>query len=163
MITSSRIKEDLKTKPGIDWISALRSTQIRSLVEQDAIQLSLFDEHNLAEISSPDFPGERLIACRNPILAADRDRTRVELLQATEKELDKIVTATKRAKRPLVGASEIGLKVGLVLNRYNVGKHFQLKITDNSFEYERNPATIERVAALSLFCHSPKTFTISEF
>lgn len=148
MITSSRIKEDLKTKPGIDWISALRSTQIRSLVEQDAIQLSLFDEHNLAEISSPDFPGERLIACRNPILAADRDRTRVELLQATEKELDKIVTATKRAKRPLVGASEIGLKVGLVLNRYNVGKHFQLKITDNSFEYERNPATIEREAAL---------------
>ncbi len=117
MITSSRIKEDLKTKQGMDWISALRSTQIRSLVEQEAIQLSLFDEHNDSEISSPDFAGERLIACRNPILAADRDRTRVELLQATEKELDKIVAATKRVKRPLVGASEIGLKGTGLLRR----------------------------------------------
>lgn len=148
MITSSRIREDLKTKQGIDWISALRSTQIRSLVEQDAIQLSLFDEHNLAEISSPDFPGERLIACRNPLLAADRDRTRQELLQATEKELAQIVTATTRQKRPLFGAAEIGLKVGKVLNRYHVGKHFKFDITDKSFDYQRNGETIEREAAL---------------
>ena len=98
MITSSRIKEDLKTKIGSELIRALRSTQIRCLVEQDAIQLSLFDEQNLAEISSPDFPKERLIACLNPILAADRDRTRVDLLQAAEKELDKIVAATVRQK-----------------------------------------------------------------
>ncbi|BAY49807.1 transposase IS1634 family protein [Scytonema sp. HK-05] len=148
MITQARIKEDLKNKQGIDWISALRSTQIRSLVEQEAIQLSLFDEQNLAEISSPDFPGERLIACRNPLLAADRDRTRLELLQATEKELDKIVAATTRQKRPLVGAVLIGLKVGKVLNRYNVGKHFKVNITDNNFSYERNLETIEREAAL---------------
>ena len=97
MRTSFRIKEDLKTKIGSEWISALRSTQICCLVEQDAIQLSLFDEQNLAEISSPDFPGERLIACRNPILAADRDRT-IDLLQAAEKELDKIVAATVKQK-----------------------------------------------------------------
>lgn len=148
IITSSRIKEDLKKQQGIDWISALRSSQIRSLVEQEAIQLSLFDEHNLAEISCPDYPGERLIACRNPLLAADRDRTRVELLQATEKELDKIVAATTRQKRPLVGAAEIGLKVGKVLNLYNVGKHFKVEITDNDFSYERNTETIEREAAL---------------
>ncbi len=148
MITQARIKEDLKTKQGIDWISALRSTQIRSLLEQDAIQLSLFDEQNLAEISSRDFPGERLIACRNPLLAADRDRTRVELLQATEKELDKIVAATIRQKRPLVGAADIGVKVGKVLNRYNVGKHFKVEITDNSFNYERNADTIRSEAAL---------------
>lgn len=108
MITQAKIKEDLKTKQGIDWISTLRSTQIRSLVEQDAIQLSLFDEQNDSEISSFDYPKERLIACRNPILAADRAKTRVELLQATEKELDKIVTATTREKRPLVGAADIG-------------------------------------------------------
>lgn len=148
MITSTRIKEDLKTKEGIDWISALRSTQIRTLVEQEAIQLSLFDEQNLAEISSEDFPGERLIACRNPLLAADRDRTRMELLQATQKELDKIVAATTRVKRPLVGAALIGLKVGKVLNRYNVGKHFQVEITDNSFSYQRNHESIAREAAL---------------
>jgi hypothetical protein len=133
---------------GIDWISALRSTQIRSLVEQEAIQLSLFDEQNLAEISSPDYPGERLIACRNPLLAADRDRTREELLQATEKELDKIVAATTREKRPLFGAASIGLKVGKVLNRYHVGKHFKVEITEHNFFYERNTETIEREAAL---------------
>ena len=148
IITSSRIKEDLKKQQGLDWISALRSTQIRSLVEQEAIQLSLFDEKNLAEISHPDFPGERLIACRNPLLAADRGRTREELLQATEKELDKIAAATTRQKRPLTGAAEIGLKVGKVLNRYHVGKHFKVEITDNSFDYERNTQTIEREAAL---------------
>lgn len=148
IITSSRIKEDLKKQQGIDWISALRSIQIRSLVEQEAIQLSLFDEQNLAEISCPDYPGERLIACRNPLLAADRNKTRLELLQATEKELDKIVAATIRQKRPLVGAAEIGLKVGKVLNRYHVGKHFKVKITDWSFSYERNTETIDRESAI---------------
>ncbi len=148
IITSSRIKEDFKKQQGIDWISALRSIQIRSLVEQGAIQLSLFDEQNLAEISCPDYPGERLVACRNPLLAAERNKTRLELLQATEKELDKIVAATTRQKRPLVGAAEIGLKVGKVLHRYQVGKHFKFEITEQSFSYERNTETIEFEAAL---------------
>ncbi|BAY96756.1 transposase IS1634 family protein [Tolypothrix tenuis PCC 7101] len=148
IITSTSIKEDLKTAGSVDWISALRSTQIRSLVEQDSIQLSLFDEHNLAEISSDDYPGERLIACRNPILAADRAKTREELLQATQKELDKIVVATTREKRRLKGESNIGLKVGQVLNRYKVGKHFSVDIQADSFSYERNAQSIEREAAL---------------
>lgn len=99
IITSTTIKKDLKSAGSLDWISALRSNQIRSLVEQSSIQLSLFDEQNIAEISSDDYPGERLIACRNPILATDRANTREELLKATEKELDKIVAATIREKR----------------------------------------------------------------
>lgn len=118
IINSTTIKQNLKSAGSLDWISALRSTQIRSLVEHSSIQLSLFDERNLAEISSDDYPGERLIACRNPILAADRAKTREELLKATEKELEKIVVATTRQKRRLKGESDIGLKVGQVLNRY---------------------------------------------
>jgi transposase len=148
MITSTRIQQDLKKQQNIDWISALRSTQIRSLVETESIQLSLFDEQNIAEISSPDYPQERLIACRNPILAADRASTREELLKATEKELDKIVAATTRQKRRLKGESNIGLKVGQVLNRYNVGKHFNIDIKADSFAYKRNNETIEREAVL---------------
>jgi transposase len=148
MISSTRIQQDLKKEQQIDWISALRSTQIRSLVEQESIQLSLFDEQNIAEISSPDYPGERLIACRNPLLAADRAKTREELLKATEKELDKIVAATTRQKRPLKGESNIGLKVGQVLNLYNVGKHFKVDIQPDSFDYKRNTQSIESEAAL---------------
>ena len=131
-----------------DWISALRATQIRSLVEQESIQLSLFDEHNIAEISSDDYPGERLIACRNPMLAAERAKTREELLQATEKELSKIVAATTRQKKRLTGASNIALKVGNVVNRYKVAKHFTLDIQENSFSYERNTLLINSFAAL---------------
>jgi len=131
-----------------DWISALRATQIRSQVEQESIQLSLFDEKNLAEISSDDYPGERLIACRNPMLAAERAKTREELLQATEKELSKIVAATTRQKKRLTGASNIALKVGNVVNRYKVAKHFTLDIQDNSFSYERNTQSINSEAAL---------------
>jgi transposase len=131
-----------------DWISALRATQIRSLVEQESIQLSLFDEKNLAEISSDDYPGERLIACRNPMLAADRAKTREELLQATEKELSKIVAATTRQKKRLTGASNIALKVGNVVNRYKVAKHFTLDIQENSFSYQRNTQSINSEAAL---------------
>jgi len=131
-----------------DWISALRATQIRSLVEQESIQLSLFDEKNLAEISSDDYPGERLIACRNPMLAASAAKTREELLQATEKELSKIVAATTRQKKRLTGASNIALKVGNVVNRYKVAKHFTLDIQENSFSYERNTQSINSEAAL---------------
>lgn len=148
IITSTTIKQELKAAGSLDWISALRSIQIRCLVEQSSIQLSLFDEQNIAEISSDDYPGERLIACRNPMLAADRAKTREELLKATEKELDKIVAATTKEKRRLKGESNIGLKVGQFLNRYKVGKHFNVDIQADSFGYERNTQSIEREAAL---------------
>ena len=115
---------------------------------QEYIQLSLFDERDLAEISSPDYPGERLIACRNPLLAAERTKNREELLQATEIELDKIVTAVQREKRPLKGAANIGLRVGKVLNRFKMAKHFRLEITDNSFHYQRDTQNIAAEAAL---------------
>jgi hypothetical protein len=111
----------------------LRAPQIRELVEQEAIQLSLFDQKDVAAIQSPDDPGERLIACRNPFLAEERATSREALLQATEKELDKIVTATTRWHRRLVGAEKIGVRVGKIINRYQVAKHFHLLITDNSF------------------------------
>ena len=95
MLTNARITDELRPA-GLDWISALRAPQIKTLVEADALQLSLFDEQDLVEISSPDFPGERLVCCRNPALAAERARKRQELLAATEKELDKIAAATRR-------------------------------------------------------------------
>ena len=148
MITNARINEDLKKTPGVDWITALRGRSIRRLVEQEAIQLSLFDQQNLAEIESQDYPGERLIACRNPMLAEERARTRKELILATERELDKIVAATKREKRPLVDAGEIGVRVGKVLNRFKVGKHFQIDIGSGQFSYERNLVSIKTEAAL---------------
>ena len=148
LITEARINEELRNIEGLDWITALRAPQIRQLVEQEYLQLSLFDQQNLAEIQSPDYPGERLIACRNPLLAAERARKREELLQATEQELDKIVLATNREKRPLKGAAFIGLRVGKVLNRFKVAKHFHLEITDNSFRYERHSENIAAEAAL---------------
>jgi transposase len=150
IISSSTIQKHFHNNQerSFDWISALRATQIRSLVEQESIQLSLFDEKNLAEISSDDYPGERLIACRNPMLAAERAKTREELLQATEKELSKIVAATTRQKKRLTGASNIALKVGNVVNRYKVAKHFTLDIQENSFSYERNTQSINSEAAL---------------
>ncbi len=148
VLTSARIEEELKGVEGKDWITALRAPQIRELVEQEAIQLSLFDQKDLAAIHSPDYPGERLIACRNPFLAQERATTREALLQATEKELDKIVTATTRSHRRLMGAEKIGVRVGKIINRYQVAKHFHLLITDNSFSYERNSDKIEAEAKL---------------
>jgi hypothetical protein len=108
----------------------------------------LFDEEGLAEIRSPDYPGERLIACRNPFLADERRRKRQELLEATEQELDKVVKATLREKRRLQGADKIGLRVGSVLNRYKVGKHFRVYISEEAFRYERNEEKIAEEAAL---------------
>ncbi|NJK66572.1 MAG: IS1634 family transposase [Microcoleus sp. CSU_2_2] len=149
IISSTTIQQHFQANDrAFDWISALRSVQIRTLVEQESIQLSLFDQKNIAEISSSDYPGERLIACRNPILAADRAKTREELLQATEKELAKIAAATTREKRRLKGASNIALRVGKVVNRYKVAKHFKLDFQENSFCYERNTQSIENEAAL---------------
>src|ERR1700758_390644 len=123
MLTSARIDTELRPAH-LDWISALRAPQIKALVETDALQLSLFDEQNLVEISSPEFPGERLVCCHNPVLAADRARTRGELLAATDAELDKIAAATRRQRRPLRGKDKIALRVGKVFNRYKVAKHF---------------------------------------
>ena len=109
MITSRRIDEELRAVDGLDWITALRADTIRLLAEQGVIELSLFDERDLAEVVSPDFPGERLIVCRNPLLAAKRARKRDELLAATEQQLDEIVSATKRTKNPLSGQAKIAL------------------------------------------------------
>jgi transposase len=148
ILTQARINQELKPVEGLDWITALRAPQIRQLVEQEYLQLSLFDEQDLGEISSPDYPGERLIACRNPLLAAEREQNREALLQATEIELDKIVTAVQREKRPLKGAANIGLRVGKILNRFKMAKHFRLEITDNSFRYERDTQNIAAEAAL---------------
>ena len=144
MLTSARIREDLPATNGIQWISALRASQIQKLAKDGQLQMSLFDTTDLVEIAHPDFPGERLIACFNPLLAEERARKRPDLLAATEKQLEKIATATKRRKRPLRGKQNIGLRAGRILNRYKMGKHFQLRIEDDSFHYERKTASIER-------------------
>ena len=147
MLTQTQI-DKLKQYPGLGWISALRSSAIRELVEAGTLQLSLFDEQNLAEISSPEFAGERLIACYNPLLAEERTRKREELLKATEKALERIARqVSRRTKNPLT-AAEIGKKVGAVVNRFKMGKHMELTIKDGAFSYARRPQNIEREAAL---------------
>ena len=150
VITSARIRQDLDKEEasGIDWITALRAPQIQALRDAGSLQLSLFDERDLAEITDPAYPGERLIACRNPLLAEDRARQRQELLSATERELKKIELATQRLRRPLSGKAEIALRVGRVLGRFKMKKHFHLEITDSSFSFERDQQRIEREAAL---------------
>jgi transposase len=147
-LTSARIREDLKPQAGLEWISALKSAQIQKLVQGGQLQLSLFDQQDLAEIQHPSYAGERLIACRNPLLAEERSRKRDELLEATEKQLKKIVEATRRKKAPLRGRKEIGLAVGKILGRYKMGKHFSLFIEEDGFRYERKQANIQREAAL---------------
>jgi len=147
MITSARIRENLKPAP-IEWITALRAPAIKKLASAGVLQLSLFDDRDLAEFTHPDFPGERLIACYNPLLAEERARKRPELLAATEKELEKIAVATRRKKRPLRGQSKIGVRAGKVLNRYKMGKHFVLQIGEDSFSYQRKQANIEKEESL---------------
>jgi transposase len=148
MITSARIREDLKPA-GLDWISCLRATQIQALAAADGpLQLSLFDERDLAEIASPDYPGERLVVCRNPDLAAERARKRTELLEATERDLAGIQERIRRARKPLTGAAAIGQAVGAVISRRKVGKHFECTITDTDFCFARNQAAIEAEARL---------------
>ena len=149
LLTSARINEELRPVAGLDWISALRTEQIRTLASEGGpLQLSLFDSTDLAEIRHPDFPDERLIACLNPLLKTERARKREDLLQATERDLDKIVAATQREKRALRGQDQIGLRVGRVLDRFKVGKHFELTITDTTFRYSRKQAAIEAEARL---------------
>jgi transposase len=147
MITQARLEKTLKPA-GLDWITALRAPAIRSLVEAGALQLSLFDERDLAEITAPDYPGERLVACRNPMLADERARKRGELLDATEKKLTHIQTRVRRAKRPLRGKDKIALAVGAVINRYKMAKHFAVTITDSDVTFERKTAQIAAEAAL---------------
>ena len=148
MITSARINEDLRGVEGLDWISALRSEGIRQLREAGAIQMSLFDKQDLAEVTSEHFPGERLVVCRNPALAEQRARKRNELLQATEDQLEPIRLATRRKRNPLRGEKEIGLRVGKVIGKHKMAKHFDLTITANSFAYTRREAAIREEAAL---------------
>jgi hypothetical protein len=148
MLTNARIREDLRPAEGIDWITALRAPQIQALVAAGALQLSLFDERDLAEITHPDYPGERLIACRNPLLAADRARKREELLAATEKDLTKIQSQTQRRRKPLRGKDAIGLAIGKVIGHYKMGKHFDIVIEDASFRFQRKQAQIDAEAAL---------------
>jgi transposase len=147
MLTSARIEQDLKPA-GLDWITALRSTQISQLVDSGVLQLSLFDQQDLAEIAHPDYAGERLIACRNPLLAEERARKRQELLEATEKRLEQLVLATQRRQRPLRGKDKIGLAVGKALGRYKMAKHFELTIEEQSLTYRRKPESIAQEAAL---------------
>jgi hypothetical protein len=148
MLTAARIREELAGVEGLAWITALRAPAIQALVHSGALQLSLFDQQDLAEIAHPDYPGERLIVCKNPLLAADRARKRLELLAATERDLAAIAMAIQRAKRPLRGAAAIGLRVGKVLGRYKVGKHFTIAITDRALAYQRDAAAIAAEAAL---------------
>lgn len=148
MITNARIRDDLKTAEGIDWITALRAPAIRKLVEQGVLQLGLFDERDLAEITSPEYPGERLMVCKNPLLTEQRRRKREELLAATERQLSKIVMATARLRNRLKGQDKIGLRVGKVLGRFKMEKHFRIEIADTSFAYERDQANISQEAAL---------------
>ncbi len=148
LITSARIKQELSGIEGLRWITALKAPAIRALAEEGVIQPSLFDATDLAEISSPDYPGERLIACHNPLLASERARTRQELLAATEAELDKIVAATRRDRRPLRGRDKIAMRVGRVIDRFKVAKHFRLTITEEAFSYARDEKRIEEEAAL---------------
>jgi hypothetical protein len=157
MITSARIEalnttDDGAGPPGgaYGWITALRAPAIRKLMAEDGpLQLSLFDQQNLAEITHPDYPGERLVACRNPALAADRARTRGELLAATEKLLAPVIARVAAGR--LTGAGQIGIAVGKVISKYNTGKHFTIEITDTSLAVTRNQARIEEEAALDGF------------
>ena len=142
MLTAARIREDLAEVDGLRWITTLRAPTIRKLVAAGTVTPSLFDERDLAEVTSEEFPGERLIVCRNPLLAAERQRKRQELLAATEKELEPIVAATRRRNNPLRGAADIGVRVGKAINRYKVAKHFLTTITDESFSFRRNEAAI---------------------
>jgi len=148
MLTEARLREDLRPIEGLDWITALRAPAIQALAAGGALQLSLFDQRDLGEITHPDYPGERLVVCKNPLLAAERARKRGELLEATERELAQIAAATQRATRPLRGQARIALRVGKVLGRRKVGKHFTLEITDTSFRAARDEAAIAREAAL---------------
>jgi transposase len=148
MLTSARIEQVLKPQ-GMDWVSSLRAPQIAQLAaEQGPFQPTLFDERNLLEVSSEHFPGERLVVCRNPLLAEERARKRSELLTATEADLTKIAAATQRTRRPLRGEQAIALRVGRVIARFHRAKHFELTITATTLAWQRKTSAIAAEAAL---------------
>lgn len=147
MLTETQM-DQLRQYPQLGWISTLRSPAIRKLVESGAIQLSLFDQQNLAEITSPDYPGERLVVCYNPLLAEERRRTRESLVAATEKQFEKIAAEVKRRTKTPLGKDAIGVKIGRVSHRYKVAKHFHLTIEDNRFHWQRNQQSLAREQAL---------------
>ena len=147
MITQARLQQTIEPA-GLDFITALRAPAIQTLVNAGQLQLSLFDDRDLAEITSPDYPGERLIICRNPLLADERTRKRRELLDATEADLREIQARVRRVKRPLRGKDRIGLKVGAVINHHKMGKHFDVTITDNDLTFERKKEDINAECAL---------------
>jgi transposase len=148
MLTMARVDEDLRPAEGIEWVTALRAPTIKSLAAAGHLQLSLFDETDLVEIAHPDFPGERLVLCRNPALAAERARKRDELLAATEVELAKIKAAVERDRGPYRGEAKIAMRVARQAWKYKMAKHFRLTITDDSLSYERDEASIASEAAL---------------
>ena len=147
MVTEARIRAEVEPA-GLDWIGALRAPALRQLVEAGVVQLSLFDEQDLVEVRSDAYPGERLMVCRNPLLAGQRAHTREDLLQATARLLDAVVAATRREKRRLRGKDRIALRVGKVIDKYKMAKHFELTITGESFTYRRRAESITAEAAL---------------
>jgi hypothetical protein len=147
MITEARLEQTVKPA-GLDWITALRAPAIRSLAEAGSIQLSLFDQRDLAEITSPEYPGERLVVCRNPLLAEERARKRRDLIDATEKKLAAIQARVRRRTRPLRGKDKIGVAVGRVANHYKMAKHFDIDVTDDDLTFTRRAARIDSEAAL---------------
>jgi hypothetical protein len=147
MITQPRLREDL-IPAGLDWITALRAPAIQALAADGPLQLSLFDQRDLAKITSPDYPGERLVVCRNPLLAAERTRKRNELLDATKAELRRIQQRVGRPRNPLHGTAAIGQAVGAVLGRHKMAKHFRPSITDDELAFERDAAAIAAEARL---------------
>ena len=147
MLTQTRI-EQLRAYPQLGWISALRSSAVARMTAAGAINRSLFDQQNIAEIAWPELPGERLVVCFNPLLAEDRRRTRAELLGATDKQLEKVAAAVARRRRKPLSKGEIGLKAGKVVNRYKVAKHYSLTIEDGRFEWRRKDASIAAESAL---------------
>lgn len=147
LLTATKI-ETLKQHPGLGWISALKSPQIRDLIDRGALQLSLVDQTNLAEIHAPEYPGERLVACFNPLLAEERSRKREALLRATEKELARIAREVQRRTRTPLKKEAIGLKVGRVIDHYKMAKHLALEIEDGRFAWKRQQEAIQREAQL---------------
>lgn len=148
LLTNARIEAELRPDADCGWITALRAPAVQALYEEKVLQLSLFDQHDLAEIRSSAFPGERLIACRNPLLGEERARKREALLKSTETELEKIRKAVDRERNPLRGREKIGVRVGGVLGRFKMAKHFRIEITDDAFSFERDAEGIEEEAKL---------------
>ena len=147
MLTQPQINK-IKQYPGWGWITALKSVAIRGLVDSGSLQRSFLDEKNLAEITSPDYPGERLMACYNPLLAEERGRKRQALLAATEKGLTKIRQEVGRRKKKILKEKEIALKVGKVLGYYKMGKHFECTLGEGSFQFQRREEAIQEEAQL---------------